>query len=66
MRVMTRQLIENLTEFDKPLFLCFVDFKEAFNRIRLNEVLNALKQSNYDNKYLKIDKELNGNKQGPS
>jgi len=30
-----RQLIEKAIEFNRPLFLCFVDLKQIFDRVRL-------------------------------
>lgn len=56
-----RQLIEKSIEYNKPLFLCFVDLKQAFDRVRLDDVVGILQRRNVNAKILKVIKELNQN-----
>lgn len=58
-----RQLIEKAIEFNKPMFICFVDFTKAFDRIKLDDVLKSLEKNKIDYKLRRIVKELyTGNK----
>ena len=36
------ELIERCKEYQKPLFLCFVDFEKAFDSVEMNALWNAL------------------------
>lgn len=56
-----RQLIEGSIEYDKPLYLCFVDFTQAFDRVRLNDVLKTLRNNHVNENIITIIKELNTN-----
>ena len=37
-----RQLKEKAIEFNRPAYTCFVDFEKAFDRVRLEDVINTL------------------------
>lgn len=37
-----RQIIEKSREFNKPLFLCFVDFRKAFDTVKWSKLWNIL------------------------
>lgn len=52
-----QQLIEKSVEFNKPMFVCFVDLKQAFDRIRLRNVITILRQGKVS--HLDKIKELN-------
>jgi len=39
-----RQFIEKTVEFNKPLFLCFVNLKQAFDRVRLVDISRSVDQ----------------------
>lgn len=56
-----KQLIEKTIEFNKPLFLCFVDLKQAFDKMRLSDVLKNLKERDIDGRCIKVIAELNRN-----
>ena len=54
-----RQLVEKAIEFDRPLFLCFVDLKQAFDRVQLNHVVNILKHQEIDSRIVEVIRKLN-------
>jgi hypothetical protein len=54
-----RQLAEKSIEFNKPPYTCFVDLKQAFDRVQLKDVIEILQQYNIINKCLQIISELN-------
>ncbi|XP_072757496.1 uncharacterized protein [Anoplolepis gracilipes] len=56
-----RQLIEKSIEFDKPMYLRFVDLKQDFDRVRLKDVITISQKHNINTKMLGIIKELNRN-----
>lgn len=58
---LVRQLSEKAIEFDKPLFLCFVDFAQAFDKIRLPDVLATLKNNGLNTRIVKLIEQLNIN-----
>jgi len=41
-----RQLIEKVIEFNKSMFLCFVDLKQAFNRVYPANVFRSIQEYN--------------------
>lgn len=47
------------------MFTCFVDLEKAFDKVRLNDVITLLKQTNVNkqqhNQIINIIKELNSN-----
>src|SRR5215469_7200857 len=69
-----RQLTEKALEFNRPIYLCFIDIEKAFDKIRLKHVLNILRdlgvpsgilsliQDIYTNNYasIKIEGKLEG------
>lgn len=56
-----RQLIEKSIEYDKPLFLCFVDSTKAFDRVKLKDTLTILEREEINADIIKIIHELNTN-----
>ena len=47
-------LIEKSMKYNKPLVLLFVDFQKAFDTIKHNKILKALKEYRIDYRYIKI------------
>jgi hypothetical protein len=45
-RFILRQRTEKSIQFNKPLYLCFVGFTQAFDRIQLNDVLRTQHKNN--------------------
>ena len=39
-----RQIVEKAIEYNVPAFMCFVDLRKAFDRVRLSDVINILKE----------------------
>ncbi|CAG9828729.1 unnamed protein product [Diabrotica balteata] len=37
-----RQIIEKSIEYGKPAYMCFVDLKSAFDRVKRNDILKLL------------------------
>lgn len=58
---MVRQLAEKSIEFNKPLFLCFVDLEKAFDRVRRTDVLRILNERNVPRCLIEIVADLNSN-----
>lgn len=56
-----RQMIEKSIEFQKPLFLCFVDLKKAFDRVRIADIIDILQEHRTPVNYINVIKELNKN-----
>lgn len=56
-----RQLVEKSIEFNKPLYLCFVDLTQAFDRVQLIDVLRILQEKGIDRKVINLIKLLNTN-----
>lgn len=38
-----RQMIEKSIEYNKPIFMCFIDLTQAFDRVRLSDVINIIR-----------------------
>ncbi|GFO24183.1 RNA-directed DNA polymerase from mobile element jockey-like [Plakobranchus ocellatus] len=51
-----RTLIERALEVQKDVYLCFIDYTKAFDRVRHDEIIAELKQLNIDGKDLRIIK----------
>ncbi|GFO24946.1 endonuclease-reverse transcriptase [Plakobranchus ocellatus] len=51
-------LIERALEVQKDVYLCFVDYTKAFDRVHHDEILKQLKQLNIDGKDLRIIKTM--------
>ncbi|GFO02707.1 endonuclease-reverse transcriptase [Plakobranchus ocellatus] len=49
-------LIERALEVQKDVYLCFIDYTKAFDRVRHDEIITELKQFNIDGKDLRIIK----------
>ncbi|GFO04703.1 endonuclease-reverse transcriptase [Plakobranchus ocellatus] len=53
-----RTLIERALEVQKDVYLCFIDYSKAFDRVRHDEIITQLKQLNMDGKDLRIIKTM--------
>ncbi|GFO02441.1 endonuclease-reverse transcriptase [Plakobranchus ocellatus] len=53
-----RTLIERALEVQKDVYLCFIDYTKAFDRVRHDEIITELKQLNIDGKDLRIIKTM--------
>lgn len=56
-----RQLAEKAIEFNKPAFMYFVDLTQAFDRVRLRDVIALLKKRHIDPNIIATIEELNTN-----
>ncbi|GFO16119.1 LINE-1 reverse transcriptase [Plakobranchus ocellatus] len=56
MQYIMRTLIERALEVQKDVYLCFIDYTKAFDRVRNDEIITELKQLNIDGKDLRIIK----------
>jgi hypothetical protein len=54
-----RQLIEKALEFNTPLYVCFMDMTQAFDRVRLTDVITALKEKGAQSKIIRLITLLN-------
>lgn len=50
---------EKVIEYDKLLFLCFVDLKQAFDHIRLEDVKEILKENRIDDRIIQVIQQIN-------
>ncbi|GFN80048.1 endonuclease-reverse transcriptase [Plakobranchus ocellatus] len=53
-----RTLIERALEVQKDVYLCFINYTKAFDRVRHDEIITQLKQLNIDGKDLRIIKTM--------
>ncbi|GFS24332.1 RNA-directed DNA polymerase from mobile element jockey-like [Elysia marginata] len=53
-----RQIIERTLEVNKDLYVCFIDYTKAFDRVRHEEIITILQQLNIDGKDLRIIKNI--------
>lgn len=53
-----RQIVEKAIEFNRPAFLCFVDLKKAFDRVKLNDVISMLIEREVPTKLIKIIEDM--------
>ncbi|GFS04325.1 LINE-1 reverse transcriptase [Elysia marginata] len=53
-----RQIIEMTLEVNKDLYVCFIDYTKAFDRVRHEEIITILQQLNIDGKDLRIIKNI--------
>lgn len=53
--------MERAIEYDKLAYICFVDVTNAFDRGRLEDVINILKEKELDKSHLEIMRKLNTN-----
>ncbi|GFN73966.1 retrovirus-related pol polyprotein from type-2 retrotransposable element r2dm [Plakobranchus ocellatus] len=51
-----RTLIERALEVQNDVYLCFIDYTKAFDRVRHDEIITELRQINIDGKDLRIIK----------
>ena len=54
-----RQIVEKSIEFNNPAFLCFVDLKKAFDRVRLDDVEDCLREREVPEHLVRMIRELN-------
>ena len=52
------RIIENAIQVQKNVYLCFVDYEKAFDKVRHNELMNILKQIGVDGKDLRLIKNI--------
>ena len=53
-----RQIIDRILEVHKDLYVCFIDYTKAFDRVRHEEIITILQQLNIDGKDLRIIKNI--------
>ena len=53
-----RTIIERALEVNKDLYLCFIDYTKAFDKVRHEEIINILENLDMDGKDLRIIKNL--------
>ena len=53
-----RQIIESTLEVNKDLYVCFIDYTKAFERVRHEEIIAILQQLNINGKDLRIIKNI--------
>ncbi|GFS16711.1 retrovirus-related Pol polyprotein LINE-1 [Elysia marginata] len=53
-----RQIIERTLELNKDLYVRFIDYTKAFDRVRHEEIITILQQLNIDGKDLRIIKNI--------
>ena len=53
-----RTLIERALEIQKDVYLCFIDYTKAFDRVRHDEIIKELTKSKIDGKDLRIIKNM--------
>lgn len=56
-----RQVVEKAIEYNKPAYMCFVDLKQAFDKVRLKDVLGLLRARRVNEKIIEVIKKLNTN-----
>lgn len=54
-----RQLIEKSIEYDKPVYMCFIDLTKAFDRVQLKDVTRILQNKHVPHDIVNIIRELN-------
>jgi len=54
-----RQVAEKCIEFNHTAFFCFVDLTKAFNRVKLADVIECLRERKVPEQIVKVIKELN-------
>jgi len=54
-----RQIAEKSIEFAKPAYMCFVDLKQAFDKVRLGDVITILQEKGVSKPYLHLIKDIN-------
>ncbi len=53
-----RTLIERALEVQKDLYVCFIDYTKAFDRVRHEEIISMLESLNIDGKDLRVVRNL--------
>ena len=56
-----RQITEKAIEFNKPAFMCFVDLIQAFDRVKLEDVVPLLQKREVHPRIITIINKLNNN-----
>lgn len=57
--IILRQIAEKSIEFNKPIFMCFVDLQQAFDKVMLRDVLQLLRARGVNGNIIYTIKELN-------
>ena len=53
-----RTIIERSLEVNKDLYLCFIDYTKAFDKVRHEEIVNILEKLSLDGKDLRMIKNI--------
>ena len=53
-----RTIIERVLKVNKDLYLCFLDYTKAFDKVKHEEIINILENLDMDGKDLRIIKNL--------
>lgn len=53
------QLVEKAVEYEKPLFLCFMNLKQIFDHIKLKNIEVILRKHRVREKIVKVIQEMN-------
>ena len=61
---MLRTLIERAIEIQRDLYLCFIDYTKAFDKLRHEEITSILDSLNIDGKDLRIVRNILGTNGG--
>jgi len=48
------QIVEKSIDFNHPAYLCFIDLKKAFNRVRLADVIDCLREREVPEQIVRI------------
>lgn len=56
-----RQIVEKSIEYNKPAFMCFVDLKSAFDRVKRIDIINLLEKQRIEQNIVKVINEINVN-----
>jgi len=54
-----QQIAEKSTEFNNTAYFCFVDLTKAFDRVKLADVIQCLREREVPEQIVKVIKELN-------
>ena len=56
-----KYVVEKSIEFNTPAYLCFIDLKKAFDRVRLEDIIGCLREREVPERLIRIIKDLNTN-----
>lgn len=55
------QIAEKALEYYTPAYLCFIDLTKAFDRVKLEDILNIFREKNAPKNIIRIIRDLNTN-----